>query len=151
MKIHETSLNIDTNIKDLISQAAEFSGKSSSFLAKKLIKMAYSANNEIILKNKLIEYQDKSSSNKFTILRYRLNEDDRIEFSSARVRLCISISKLLLVGFFLFFRKLINKYIKKINKEKEKKTLYNYTAICTHYANQVIDFLISINYKPKKE
>lgn len=144
--IHETTLYINNKVKEEIKKAAEQSGKSECFLIKEILKKVIFISKNSEIRNRLTSYQDKNNQ-QYEHFRYRLNDDEHKEFNNARQRLNISISKLLFIGFILFFKKIIKKYLKKCSEKK----WYNYTTINSLYKYLVIDFCKEINYHGKKE
>ena len=137
--MHETSLSIDVEIKHQIFLASELTQVSMCKVAKKLIRYGVTIHNKTVFKNSLTEYQRIFHSS-CTRLHYRVTNEEHDFFTFSRYFLNTSVSKLLLVGFLLFFKKLINKLIK--NKE-EIFDFYNYSTLQEKYATSINQFLFN--------
>lgn len=136
----ETSLSINNSIKNEILIASTITNKSACSITKKLIRKAININNVIVIKGQLTEYQENFEDSKLDIFRYRLSEEEHFLFSKARQQLNISISKLLLVGFLLFFDRIICK----CKKEKKEKMWDNYTVLRQTLYFTIESFLVKI-------
>lgn len=143
----ETSICIDENVKNEILKFSEKSGKSACYLVNNLIKKAIRINDNIVINNKLVEYQESSPSFCKQVFRYRVTSSEHKYYNAARARMEISISKLLLVGFLLFFKELVST----LKKCKTKIQWYNYTAIQILLFPTIEEFIKSIGYEVKKE
>ena len=144
--MNETSLSIFSSIKSEIRQLSLASGKSCNFICKHLISQVINCHNYASIQTGLIDYQKKFDTD-FKVLRYRLTDQEHISFHLARIRLKTSISKLLLIGFLLFFKKLVKKLTQ---KNKHKKFNNNYTIIYQKAFYQLNDFLKKVE-KIQKE
>ena len=77
----ETSLCIEPEIKNEILKAAEITGKSASFLVKRMLsKVAYLDSNYIITDG-LTEYQERNQNSNKLILRYRVSDSEHYLFN----------------------------------------------------------------------
>lgn len=127
----ETSLVTYPVVKEEIIKLSKVTGKSTCFIAKRLIELVIKEMDSDDCLDSLTEYQQSYKDEDLIILRYRLSKIEHDDFTFARHKFKISISKMLLIGFLLFFDKLVEKYCE--NKKKVKIIINNYTAIFAIY------------------
>lgn len=139
--VHETSLCINTDIKKELFIASQQINRSMCCIAKDLIKLVLNNCSDTVIEDKLIEYQERHLYKNLEIFRYRLSENEYVSFISARCRLRYSVSKLLLIGFLLFFKKYLLKFL---NKEQLFFINNNYTRIYKDYAICIQNFLNAV-------
>ncbi|MBN1500628.1 MAG: hypothetical protein JW982_10750 [Spirochaetes bacterium] len=138
----ETTIYLDLSVYSMIQNFSVERDISICKVIKLLLTQVCNIDNKVIITGKLTEYQNHQPEVDYRIFRYRLSEDEHKLFSSARHRLELSISKLLLIGFLMFFDNIFN-----INDDKQK---YNYTIFKKKLYYEVLKFLNSIQ-KQKRE
>lgn len=121
--MHKTTLYINTEILECICNASRNYNISKSYLIKYLLNQTslnYKSSN---ISQTLIKYQKCHSSTSFKLFHIAFSDDELNTFHNSRNSLKASVSLLLLIGFVLFFKKLL----KKLNKNE--KIIYSYTLL----------------------
>ena len=131
--MYESTISIEFSIKENLTILSNVSGKSVCLLVKELIKKAI-LSSHIVVQKSLTEYQVSDSRLNYVRFRYRFNEQERLLFFQARVDFCMSVSKLLLVGYILYYEKLLKKFTK-------QKVKHSYTIILKILANSVEKYI----------
>lgn len=123
----DTTICVDEDVFCEIKYFADLHGCSMSEIIKKLLYFVCTIDGNIVIRNKLVEYQNHIQVGGYKVFHYILSDKENEMFSSARQRLKISVSKLLLAGFLLFFKKMIKMYEK--NGKNEIINLNNYSYL----------------------
>lgn len=138
----ESSLYVENRIKEQLIEASDLLQISACMLSKILIKKVCNLDLRDIRKNILSKYQESGDDFLYDTFRYRLSDEEYILFNSCRMKFRCSISLLLLIGYLLFFDKLIKKHFKKRNKSK---ILDSYTTNKSLLYKTVINLLKSFD------
>lgn len=107
----ESCLYVNFFVKDEILKYSKDENVSACKFAKYLINLACSYEVNVEIKGQLVSYQKTFNNESCEMLRYRLSDAEHKYFCSERNRLETSISKLLLIGFLLFFGYLLKEKI----------------------------------------
>ncbi len=106
--MYESSLNIDADVKSIITNYSAISRISMSTIVKLLLKKVDKKYRKNPFMPGLIQYQRHTPDNGFEKLHYLLDRKEKDQFELMRARYKISISYLVLIGFLLFFDDLVN-------------------------------------------
>ena len=129
-QMKSTTMNLDKAVCQEINKAAEFYDVTRIYLVKKIIKKIDIFYNKIHIWGKLKMYQDHSPDKGWKCFHYQLSNEECDLFANVSHRLKISISKLILIGFVLFFKQILRKLEKRNNSEK---IIYSYTLLNYKY------------------
>ncbi len=131
----ESSIEIDKDVKLIISVFTSISGVSQAWIIKELLRMVNSRYSYTPTLPGLIQYQRKQSKENWKKLRYKLTQEEKELFEEMRTKYKMSISHLVFIGFILFFDELaFNVSCNNVNLRNYGKThcksenfMYSYT------------------------
>jgi hypothetical protein len=135
----KTSAYVDSCIYFEIQSISTKFGISNSKIAKDLILIAINSFNSGKVFGSLTEYQNHKPVS-WERLYYQLNIDEAEFFSISRQKFKISISKLLFIGFSLFWKQLVYKYKNRISKVKIKIKMNSYDRFTLLYSDYISYF-----------
>ncbi|MBN1500259.1 MAG: hypothetical protein JW982_08890 [Spirochaetes bacterium] len=92
--------------------------------------------------NRLIEYQENTGNQNFIPIHVKFTEMENEIFQEARFNYKISISKLLFLGFLLFFNEIAKKF--KDKKNNNKRFFYSYHKYIKKFYFLIENFNISL-------
>ncbi len=142
--MHKTSLNISSKMNTRLNEASEQFKISKRMLVAKIFKLCHrNLDFNILVTGELTGYQKKSPGDKWKCLRVDFSDTECDVYVEYRKMFRISLSKLLAVGFFLFFDQIINELNNNSMNEKVEvaEILNTYTDIKRLLYNSIKDAL----------
>lgn len=126
-----TTINVDVRILEQIKEFSKKSGLTQTEIVKKILKKVAKSTTDIKYSTGLNHYQDHCVDEGFKKIHINFDEDEIWMIKLAALRLKLSVSKMLFLGFVFWFKVLI-KSIKKAGHKIEKLVIDSYTSLVSN-------------------
>ncbi len=128
--LHYTSANMDGDFFDELNRVSDKFNISNEKIFKDLIDMISQSITCGLVKGMLTEYQDHCPE-RWETLYYSLSDEEIENFTKARQKYKVSISKLAFMGFVLFWRLLLLRYSERLKTSNLKEDFNSYVQYFT--------------------
>ncbi len=152
--MHKTSLNVSMKMNGQLDKISDEFRISKKRLVARIFRYCHeNLDFSILVTGKLSGYQKKCPGDKWKCLRVDFSDTECDVYFEYRKIFRISLSKLLAIGFFLFFDQIVAELSGDSDEKKEtiKQILYNYTEIKRLLYKSIQDSLKFFNLPQEKE
>ncbi len=146
---HRTSANVDYKFFNALSFAAAKYNKTQEQIFKDLVELVIQAIQCGHVTGILTEYQDHKPEH-WETLYYSIDENEIEIFGTSRQKYKLSISKLAFIGFLLFWRLLLLKYMNKLFNSENCYDFNSYDEYRKLLSNYVVYFKKRLNLIQKE-
>lgn len=123
-----TTINIDVRILEQIRKFSKETALSQSEIVRKVLKKVVSSTTELKFSTGLNHYQDHTAEEGYKLIHINFDEDEIWMIKSASLRLKLSVSKMLFLGFIFWF-KVLMKSMKKAGNKITSNLIDSYTFL----------------------